>query len=217
MYLSSLYGPVYLVSHIVIIYMMPELGLIIALEPGRKVRISDDKASSRNKSSALFCQSRWFNESSSIKTRYVCISDVQMKEYLNSALTLIPLLSSCPNLALSSLLFFFVVLYFSLCCVCPPRVLGSAYIYSTWRIEQMVLLFRPFCALVVLFSWSVITRMLHCVVLECLWISRWTTEKYRLKSLLLYKGDFKSSSQYCPCYNSCKCLSWWPNPNGERK
>lgn len=36
MYLSSLYGPVYLVSHIVIMYMMPELGLIIALEPSRK-------------------------------------------------------------------------------------------------------------------------------------------------------------------------------------
>lgn len=36
MYLSSLYGPVYLVSHIVTMYMMPELGLIIALEPSRK-------------------------------------------------------------------------------------------------------------------------------------------------------------------------------------
>lgn len=36
MYLSSLYGPVYLVSHIVTMYTMPELGLIIALEPSRK-------------------------------------------------------------------------------------------------------------------------------------------------------------------------------------
>ncbi len=36
MYLSSLYGPVYLVSHIVTMYMMPELGLIIALERSRK-------------------------------------------------------------------------------------------------------------------------------------------------------------------------------------
>lgn len=35
-YLSSLYGPVYLVSHIVTMYLMPELGLIIALEPRRK-------------------------------------------------------------------------------------------------------------------------------------------------------------------------------------
>lgn len=32
MYLSSLYGPVYLVSHTVTIYVMPELELIIALE-----------------------------------------------------------------------------------------------------------------------------------------------------------------------------------------
>lgn len=36
MYLSSLYGPVYLVSHIVTMYLMPELGLIIALEPRRE-------------------------------------------------------------------------------------------------------------------------------------------------------------------------------------
>lgn len=36
MYLSSLYGPVYLVSHTVTMYMMPELGLIVALEPSRK-------------------------------------------------------------------------------------------------------------------------------------------------------------------------------------
>lgn len=31
-YLSSLYGPVYLVSHIVTMYLMPELGLIVAHE-----------------------------------------------------------------------------------------------------------------------------------------------------------------------------------------
>lgn len=68
------------------------------------------------------------------------------------------------------------------------------------------------------FPWILVLRLLHRVVLlECLWNSRWTTETYRLKSVLLYKGDFKSSSQYCPCYNSCKCLSWWPNPYGERK
>lgn len=36
MYLSSLYGPVYLVSHIVAVYMMPDLRLIIALELSRK-------------------------------------------------------------------------------------------------------------------------------------------------------------------------------------
>lgn len=35
MYLFSLYGPVYLVSHTVTMYMMPELGLIIALMPNR--------------------------------------------------------------------------------------------------------------------------------------------------------------------------------------
>lgn len=106
MYLSSLYGPVYLVSHIVIIYMMPELGLIIALEPGRKVRTSDDKALSRNKKAVH----RFANQDDStsrhpLKTREVCISDVQMKEYMNSALPLISLLSSYPNLALSLLLF----------------------------------------------------------------------------------------------------------------
>lgn len=68
------------------------------------------------------------------------------------------------------------------------------------------------------FPWILVLRLLHRVVLlECLWNSRWTTETYRLKSVLLYEGDFKSSSQYCPCYNSCKCLSWWPNPYGERK
>lgn len=33
LYPSSLYGPVYLVSHIVTVYLMPELGLIVALEP----------------------------------------------------------------------------------------------------------------------------------------------------------------------------------------
>lgn len=31
-YLSSLYGPVYLVSYIVTMYLMPELGLIVAHE-----------------------------------------------------------------------------------------------------------------------------------------------------------------------------------------
>lgn len=43
MYLSSLYGPVYLVSHIVTMYMMPELGLIIALERSRGSRFQKIK------------------------------------------------------------------------------------------------------------------------------------------------------------------------------
>lgn len=38
MYLSSLYGPVYLVSHIVTMYLMPEVGPIVAQ---MKVGLSD--------------------------------------------------------------------------------------------------------------------------------------------------------------------------------
>lgn len=140
----------------------------------------------------------------------VCISDMQLEDNdLNSALPLIyhfiPTLHS-----------FFTYLYFSRAVFGPPDVSGSMCVYSTRRIEQTALLFQPFCPVLVLFSWIVVMRLLHCVVLECLWNSWWTTEKYRWKSVLFYKGDFKSSSQYCPCYNSCKCLSWWPNPYGEK-
>lgn len=44
MYLSSLYGPVYLVSHTITMYMMPELGLIIALKSTRGGDKSSDKS-----------------------------------------------------------------------------------------------------------------------------------------------------------------------------
>lgn len=57
-YLSSLYGPVYLVSHIVTMYVMPQFGLIIALVRKRKsgcLIIIHPEYSSNNKSCSCYC------------------------------------------------------------------------------------------------------------------------------------------------------------------
>lgn len=53
-YLSSLYGPVYLVSHIVTMYLMPELGLIIALEESQDFRPQSILSSPSDSSSACY-------------------------------------------------------------------------------------------------------------------------------------------------------------------
>lgn len=78
------------------------------------------------------------------------------------------------------------------------RCQEALFIYRTWRIEQMVLVFQPFSPVLVLFSWILVMRLLHCVVLECLWNSWCTTEKYRLESALLYKGDLNPPTSIVP-------------------
>lgn len=94
MYLSSLYGPVYLVSHIVTMYMMPELGLIIALEPSRKsgfqtVMHPEDSSTAVHVTMWSLPIKMTFNELSSIKTGDGCISNVQLEDYdLNPSLPL---------------------------------------------------------------------------------------------------------------------------------
>lgn len=175
MYLSSLYGPVYLVSHTVKMYMMPESGLIIALEPSRKSGFQMMKTNLMTTAVHVtmgFLPTKIiFKVSPSVKTDDDCVSDVQLEENnLSSALPLIYLLKSYPTFAL-----IFVVLYFPLCCVW----------FSTFHLQNMAYwaggsLFQPFCPVFVLFSWIVVMRLLHCVVLECLWNSWCTTEEYRL-------------------------------------
>lgn len=74
MYLSSLYGPVYLVSHTVTMYMMPELGLKIAL----KSTGDGDKTSEKSKAQHEgFPVVVFFSSSSSTyaKTGDSCVSD----------------------------------------------------------------------------------------------------------------------------------------------
>lgn len=78
------------------------------------------------------------------------------------------------------------------------RCQEALFIYRTWRIEQMVLVFQPFSPVLVLFYWILVMRLLHCVVLECLWNSWCTTEKYRLESVLLYKGDLNPPTSIVP-------------------
>ena len=78
MYLSSLYGPVYLVSHIVTMYMMPELGLIIALEPSRASGFQTIKI--HLVTVRFLPMTMTFNDTSSIKTGDGCISDVQLED-----------------------------------------------------------------------------------------------------------------------------------------
>ena len=67
MYVSSLYGPVYLVSHIVPMYIMPELGMIIALGSSRKSGFQtfmhpEYSSSDNNCACYHFCQSRWYSK-----------------------------------------------------------------------------------------------------------------------------------------------------------
>lgn len=62
----------------------------------------------------------------------------------------------------------------------------------------MVLLFQPFSPVLVLFSWIVVMRPLHWVALECLWNSWCTTEKCRLESVLVCKGDWNPPTSIVP-------------------
>lgn len=175
MYLSSLYWPVYLVSHTVKMYMMPESGLIIALEPsgksGFQMRKTNPMTTAVWVTTGFLPTKMIFKDSPFVKTHDDCVSDVQLEEStLSSALPLIYFLKPYPTFVL-----IFVVPYFSLCCVW----------FSTFHLWNMAYwvggsLFQPFCLVFVLFSWILVMRLLHCVVLECLWNSCCTTEEYRL-------------------------------------
>lgn len=186
MYLSSLYGPVYLVSHIVTMYLMPELELIIALEPRGKSgfqSIAHPEYSPSDNSSACY-HVVFANDDDAPWLVIVKAGD-------GWKMTIWTLhFHSFLFYNLSQLCINFVVLYFCpvLCvcvrsCRCVRKHMHLQY-EMCWADGSFVLLFSW---VLVLFSWILVKRLLHCVVLECLWNSWWTTEKYRWESVLLYK------------------------------
>lgn len=135
-----------------------------------------------------------FNDSS-VKTGDVCISDVQLEDNaLNYALPLPPHFSP------------------KLFCTLPCTVFGVwKHLTSTVHVfSKRFFCFRHFSSISIIFPEYLVKRSLHCVVLECLWNSWWTTEKYRWKSKEILNPP-PSIVPVTILVNVC------PNPYGERK
>lgn len=81
MYLSSLYGPVYLVSHTVKMYVMPESGLIIALEPSGKsgFQMRNPLTTAVWVTTGFLPTKMIFKDSPFVKTHDDCVSEVQLE------------------------------------------------------------------------------------------------------------------------------------------
>lgn len=151
MYLSSLYGPVYLVSHIVTMYVMPELGLIIALEPSwesgyQTIETHPVTTAVHVTMPFFFCQlTMTSSDSSSVKKNKLEMDASLMCGWKKVIWTLLFHSSFHSNFAF----FLFLIYSFVLsppCCVGPSRrVTGGTCACSTRCTEQMVPLFQPFC------------------------------------------------------------------------
>lgn len=145
MYLSSLYGPVYLVSHIVTMYMMPQLGLIFALDAQEK----EFQAKIHPVTTAVLATIRFLPTMMThhvLKLELSFISDEQLEDNdLNSALHVFFLFT------ITQLWINFILLYSFMCCVWTSQCIRSTYIGSSWHSGQMVPLFQSFCPVLVSF------------------------------------------------------------------
>lgn len=145
-----------------------------------------------------------FNDSS-VKTGDVCISDVQLEDNaLNYALPLPPHFSPTLHFKKKN------VLYSSLYCVWSSQCVWKHLTSTVHVFSKRFFCFRHFSSISIIFPEYLVMRSLHCVVLECLWNSWWTTEKYRWKSKEILNPP-PSIVPVTILVNVC------PNPYGERK